>query len=282
VSGRFLGGEHPNIAFLQGADGNLYGITEQGGTNNSGVMYKLARTGSYQILYNFCSLPGCPDAPVSITLASDGNFYGAGYTTFFRITPQGRWTQISTLPQSVGGGVRLLQASDGNFYGSASMNLVGAIFRITPTGQFSVVHQFTQDGLGVSSNLLQATDGNIYGATNLSGTGTGIFRLSLSGTFAFIHQMTDSEGFSPGQLLQASDGNLWGLSDFRSGSFFTITLSGISLQSGAFNCASTGCSPTGMIEAADGNFYGIADTGGNAPGENPLGTIFKIAAGLPH
>lgn len=94
--------------------------------------------------------------------------------------------------------------------------------------------------------------------------------------------MTDSEGYSPVQLLQASDGNLWGISDFRDGSFFTLSLSGSSIQSAAFNCATTGCTPLGMIEGPDGNLYGVAGAGGNAPGENPLDTIFKIAAGLPH
>jgi len=55
ISGGFPNGEHPVIGFAQGADGNLYGVTEQGGAYNDGVMYKLARNGSFQVLYNFCS-----------------------------------------------------------------------------------------------------------------------------------------------------------------------------------------------------------------------------------
>jgi hypothetical protein len=92
--------------------------------------------------------------------------------------------------------------------------------------------------------------------------------------------MTDGEGYSPIQLLQASDGNLWGLSDFRNGSFFAITLGGTSLISGAFDCNTTGCQPQGMMEGRDGNFYGTAIMGGNMPGRNAEGTVFKIAAGL--
>ena len=34
-----------------------------------------------------------------------------------------------------------------------------------------------------------------------------------------------------------------------------------------------------MIEGRDSNFYGTAITSGNAPGLNPEGTVFKIAAG---
>jgi uncharacterized repeat protein (TIGR03803 family) len=278
TGGLFLGGENPAIAFVKGPDGDLYGVTESGGTHTFGVMYKLARNGNFQILHNFCSLQNCTDAPVPITLANDGNFYGVSYLTFFRISPQGTWTQIATLGQSLGGASRLIQASDGNFY--AVGNRVA--FRLTPSGQLTVLHQFVYPAFPTSP-LIQASDGNLYGATGGSGSGTGIFRMSLSGDLAFIHQMTDSEGYSPVQLLQASDGNLWGISDFRNGSFFTISLSGVSIQSEAFNCNATGCGPLGMIEGTDGNLYGVAGAGGNAPpGDDPLGTIFKIAAGLPH
>jgi uncharacterized repeat protein (TIGR03803 family) len=271
VAGMFLGGENPAISFLEGPDGNLYGVTESGGTHNFGVMYKLQRNGTFQVLYNFCSLPGCPDNAVPLLLANDGNFYGVGFHSFFRITPQGTWTQISTLTQAGAGPGPLIQANDGNFYGPG--------FRVTPSGQFTVLHQFHYPATPTTP-VIQASDGNLYGATGGSGSGTGIYRMSLSGDFAFIHQMTDSEGYSPVQLLQASDGNLWGISDFRNGSFFSITLSGGSILSASFNCAATGCAPLGMFESRDGNFYGVAGAGGNLPGRNPLGTIFKIAAGL--
>jgi uncharacterized repeat protein (TIGR03803 family) len=280
IGGGFPNGEHPVIGFAQGTDGNLYGVTEQGGLYNDGVMYRLARNGSFQVLYNFCSLSGCPDGPGPLTLANDGNFYGAEFHTIFLITPQGTWSLIYALdPTTEGVADNLIQASDGNFYGAGWLNDHGTIFRVTPSGQFTILQQL-QLGEGVSSNLVQASDGYIYGGTGLSGPGTGIFRMSLTGNLEFIHQMTDGEGYSPIQLLQASDGNLWGLSDFRNGSFFAITLGGTSLISGAFNCNTTGCQPQGMIEGRDGNFYGTAIMGGNMPGRNAEGTVFKIAAGL--
>jgi uncharacterized repeat protein (TIGR03803 family) len=280
IGGGFPFGEHPVIALVQGTDGSLYGVTEQGGThNNSGVMYKLARNGSFQVLYDFCAQAGCPDGPGPLTLASDGNFYGGEFHTIYRITPQGDWSLVHALdPTTEGVAGALIQATDGNFYGAGWLNSHGTIFRVTPSGQFTILHEF-QIGEGVSSNLLQASNGYLYGATGLSGPGTGIFRMGLSGAFEFIHQMTDGEGYSPLQLLQASDGNLWGLSDFRNGSFFAVTLDGASVSSGAFNCNTTGCQPQGMIEGRYGNFYGTAINGGTGPG-NPEGTVFKIAAGL--
>ena len=279
--GGFPNGENPIVGFAQGTDGNLYGVTESGGANNDGVFYKLARNGSFQVLYNFCSQSGCPDGAGPIILASDGNFYGAEFHTIFRLSPQGNWSLVHALdPDTEGFAGNLTQASDGNFYGAGSVGGGrGTIFRVTPSGQFTILYEF-QLGLGVSTNLLQASDGNIYGATSGSGSGTGIFRMSLSGNLEIIHEMTGDEGYSPLQLLQASDGNLWGLSNFRSGYFFAVSLTGESVTSGAFTCAVTGCAPTGMIEGRDGNFYGVAEMGGNAPGLNPEGTVFKIAAGL--
>lgn len=282
LGGGFPNGNHPVLSLNQGNDGNLYGVTETGGSHNDGVMYKLSRMGSFQVLYNFCSLSGCPDGPGPLILASDGNFYGGEFHTIFRITPQGSWSLVHALdPTTEGTAGAIIQASDGNFYGAGWLNNdQGTIFRVTPSGQFTILYEF-QIGLGVGTNLLQASDGYIYGATNLTGAGTGIFRMDLYGNLVLIHQMTEDEGYSPFQLLQASDGNLWGLSSFRDGYFFAVSLAGAAITNGTFTCATTGCQPQGMMEARDGNFYGTAINGGTGSG-NPEGTVFKIAAGLPH
>jgi len=122
LRGGFQNGENPIIGFAQGTDGALYGVTEQGGANNGGVFYRLNRNGSFQVLYNFCSQSGCPDAPGSIILASDGNFYGAEFHTIFRLTPQGNWSLIHALdPNNEGAAVNLFQAADGNFYGAGAV-----------------------------------------------------------------------------------------------------------------------------------------------------------------
>ncbi|MGB8917636.1 MAG: choice-of-anchor tandem repeat GloVer-containing protein, partial [Candidatus Sulfotelmatobacter sp.] len=89
ASGKFPNGENPVIGFAAGTDGNLYGITESGGSANAGVMYKLTPSGSFELLHNFCTLSGCPDTPAPIILGKDGNFYGAQFQTLFQLTPQG-------------------------------------------------------------------------------------------------------------------------------------------------------------------------------------------------
>jgi uncharacterized repeat protein (TIGR03803 family) len=282
TSGAFPDGENPVIGFAAGADGNLYGTTASGGTANAGVFYKLTPSGSFTALYNFCSLPNCTDGSGPIILGQDGNFYGTvrDSDVLFQVTPQGVWSLVYTLSSGSFKG-SLVQASDGTLYGTGTgTNEAGFVFSLTPAGVFTTLHNFGEF-LPLTSNIVLASNGNLYGAT-----GSEIFQLTPSGEFANIHEMTPTEGLSPSFLLQGSDGNLWGLAvnggtaPDRPGTLFTLTTSGTFISSEEFNCTTTGCNPEGMVEGSDGNFYGNAITGGAAPSRNPLGTFFKVAAGL--
>jgi len=279
----FPNGNHPGVAFVSGPDGNFYGVTQQGGSHNRGVMFRLSASGTVQKVYDFCSLSFCIDAGAPLTLAKDGNFYGIASKVFFRLTPQGVWTQIGTLPVDLGLSTQLIQATDGNFYGAnyIQMDGHGVAFRLTPSGQYSELHTFDPTAVP-SCPLIQASDGNLYGATINLGPGTGIFRLTLSGDFKIIHELTSQQGYNPSQILQASDGHLWGLTAVAGGTFFRVRLDGLLLDSGFFDCNRTGCLPQQMIQASDGNFYGVASAGGSTPPNYvSLGTIFKLSAGLP-
>jgi uncharacterized repeat protein (TIGR03803 family) len=278
--GQFPNGENPVIGFAEGSEGSLYGVTEQGGTNNAGIFYKVTPGGGFKVLYNFCSLSGCPDGPGAIVLGNDGNFYGAEFHTIFRITPQGVWSLIYALnPTTEGTAGKLIQGSDGNFYGAGSVDeLNGTVFRVTPSGDFTIIYTFP-DFVGVISNLVQASNTNFYG-----GTQSTIFQLTPSGEFTTIANLTQAEGPTPTFLMQASDGNLWGLdasggiSPERPGTLFAFSTSGTLITTTEFKCPQ-GCDPESMIQGSDGNFYGIAIKGGTATG-NVLGTVFKIDAGL--
>jgi uncharacterized repeat protein (TIGR03803 family) len=170
-------------AFIQASDGDLYGVSTFGGTNNCGTVFKVTLAGVESVLYSFGGNPG-PDGsqPNGIIQANDGNFYG---TTWF-------------------GG------PDGN----------GTVFKLTPAGMETVLYSFTQansgHGLQPSAGLIQANDGNLYGTTTYGGSnGTGtVFVMTLAGSGSTLYSFgvqPGSDGQNPNQtLVQGSDGNIYG------------------------------------------------------------------------
>jgi uncharacterized repeat protein (TIGR03803 family) len=73
-------GAGPQSAPLEGSDGQLYGVTSEGGLYYAGVLWKMDKDGfAYQVLHHFEWLGGStPDgsSPVGLIEASDGMLYG--------------------------------------------------------------------------------------------------------------------------------------------------------------------------------------------------------------
>ena len=71
-------GIDPSAGLVQGSDGNFYGTTYDGGTNNGyGTVFRISPSGSYTNLYSFASSPNDGVNPVAgLVQGSDGNFYG--------------------------------------------------------------------------------------------------------------------------------------------------------------------------------------------------------------
>ena len=95
-----LWGKNPNGDLLQNTDGNFYGMTFTGGTYTYGCIFKVTPGGVIIVLHQ-------------LNFAADGaNPYG-----------------------------ELIKGSDGDFYGMTSSGGAtghGTIFKITPTGTFTV------------------------------------------------------------------------------------------------------------------------------------------------
>ena len=85
----------PVDGLVQGADGNFYGTTREGGANGQGTVFKITTAGTLTTWYTFSGPDGA--APFAgLVLASDGNFYGTtssggtlNHGTIFRIGPGG-------------------------------------------------------------------------------------------------------------------------------------------------------------------------------------------------
>ncbi len=141
-------GSQPYAALVQGADGNFYGTTANGGTTvdsygvGCGTVFKVATNGTLTTLYAFTGSGDGMHPVTPLVLGPDGIFYGT----------------------TSGGGT----------------NEGGTIFRITPAGALTTLFSAGGSSLGGSPNgLIKGTDGNLYGTTGSGGGGGGtVIRLS--------------------------------------------------------------------------------------------------------
>jgi uncharacterized repeat protein (TIGR03803 family) len=193
-----------------------------------------------------------------------------------------------------------VQGTDGNFYGTTDgggtaticTGGCGTLFKISPAGELTILHQFCSvtncaDGSAASA-LTQATDGDFYGTTRSFGAnrnGT-VFKIDAQGDFttlyAFCAQANCADGQNPSAgVMQADDGNFYGTTEGGGsndvGTVFKITSTGGVLTTLYSFCAQANC-PDGeepvaeLIQATDGKLYSTAEGGGTGKS----GTIFSL------
>jgi len=75
-------GAHPFASVIFDKAGNLYGVTEEGGTGTClggcGVVYEITRSGEQRVLYNFQGLGDAIFPMANLTFDKAGNLYGTG------------------------------------------------------------------------------------------------------------------------------------------------------------------------------------------------------------
>jgi uncharacterized repeat protein (TIGR03803 family) len=91
----------------------------------------------------------------------------------------------------------MAQAQDGSIWGattSGGASFQGNIFKITPSGTFTDVHDFVfAQGSGPQGGISMGMDGNFYGTTYEGGShsaGT-VFKITPSGTFTDLYDFTN-------------------------------------------------------------------------------------------
>jgi len=295
-SGNFSNGNGPVGSLVEGKDGFLYGTTTAGGAHNAGVIFKISKSGKFNLLHRFCSEAECADGsnPSALVLGNDGNLYGGtlgggafNNGSIFRIKPAGPFTILHALNDKSDGGPpsqALVQASDGNFYGVGSFSPdggLGNLFRVTPRGEFTDLHDMGDPpDADANARLIQASNGLLYGTTFYGE----VFQISLSGSFQIVvpgpfHTIL-------GGVTQASDGNLWGTFSGSGVSqntdvLFADAIGGSNLLKVSFDCAINGGNPQGVIQGGDGKLYGLAAACGvDSQGHAARGTVFTVEAEL--
>lgn len=236
-------GGNPSGKLLLGLDGYLYGAASFGGLENYGTLFRSSvPDGATAVLVTFSGSDDGAYPESDLIQATDGNFYGttirggeADLGTIFRVTPSGARTILYDFTGDVDGAEPLrgvVQANDSNFYGIARTGGSaggGVIYRITPSGVFTVIYSFTPSGTNPYNSygdLALGSDGNLYGVTyqgGTSGAGT-IFRSTLTGSLAVLYNFTGGGdgGYPRAGLTLGSDGALYGTTSGLNGNFSTV------------------------------------------------------------
>jgi uncharacterized repeat protein (TIGR03803 family) len=235
-------GDGPMGNLILGSDGDLYGMTNSGGTAGYGTIFKCTTTGVLTTLVNFNNTNGGSPCGTLVE-GNDGNFYGM--TRF--------------------GGTHNL----------------GIVFKCSPLGVLTILHSFAGgDGEEPLGSVTIVKDSIIYGMTYAGGAYSGgvIFNCTTSGNYHMLTSLNSTTGMFPmGTLINGKDGYLYGLAYYGGmwyvGTLFRCNDSGSVTVLANFT-DTNGAYPMGSPTlGTDGNIYGTTSTGGNLTAK--AGAIFK-------
>lgn len=294
-------GSYPVGALLQ-HQGKIYGVTDSGGVDNEGAVYRANLDGTQlEVLQSLASSEG-----ISVPnggLATDGLFlYGSsrfGDTdidgTVFRIGFDGSDpTVLHGFPAEGSDGIfpsEILPIGD-SLYGIAESggdHDGGTLFRLKKDGtSFEVLHAFsgslgeTPDGKYPSGTLLAIGD-RLYGVTAEGGAANlgSVYSIDKSGQdYDLLHSFGGVGGDTPLGGLTAVEGKLFGvtLSGGRhgGGTIFSLEPDGSMFRVHHNFAGSDGAGPAAQLSLVNGLLYGTTSTGGL----HGKGTLFSLTAEL--
>jgi uncharacterized repeat protein (TIGR03803 family) len=224
------------------AAGNLYGVTEFGGTAQGGTVFELSPQAgggwTESVLYAFAGGASDGANPFGgVVFDNAGNLYGAAYDGgssecggggcggVFELSPQagGGWREqmLYFFQNGVDGSTPdslLIIDPAGNLYGMTQFGGsvgCGTVFKLSPGtgGAWSkqTLHQFTgdPDGCGPFLNMVRDGAGNLYGVAEAGGAmGDGaIFQITPAGTEKTLFSFSGgNEGSDPRSLIMGPAG----------------------------------------------------------------------------
>jgi uncharacterized repeat protein (TIGR03803 family) len=238
-------GSQPRAGLIADGNGNLYGTASAGGSNNCGVIYRLAPDGTETVLHSFGGgfNDGCNPAAALIA-DRHGNLFGTTANggegsagVVFRLgrhreTVLHSFCAKAECRDGANPVAALIEDRSGNLYGTAPFgdgcadvvfpDGCGVVFEVAPSGRETTLFPFNVVGGADPSAALTADGkGNLYGTTlegfggnlpaNRNGYGVA-FKLGSDGSETVLHGFGTTEGgcFPGSRLLRDGHGDLYG------------------------------------------------------------------------
>jgi uncharacterized repeat protein (TIGR03803 family) len=252
---------------IQGRDGNLYGITSDGGrSNDTGVVYQLNTNGTgYSQLFSFSTVAA--HTPTDLIEGRDGFLYATtlwgggagGRGVVVRIPKDGSSGEVLRVFAGLSEGSNpqaIVHAADGRLYVTVAnegpFHANGFVFSMRTDGSdYRVVRAFSLSD-GSPRRLIEGSDGWLYGTT-VSGSGS-LFRLHPTGNqFSLLH-----DGVNHTTIFEGKDGLLYGAtSSGGSGTLFKISKNGENYARFLDLPGTNQINVVDLVEGADSLLYGI-------------------------
>jgi len=178
-------GEFPEHGVVSDRAGNLYGVTAFGGADGNGTIYKIAKDGTFSVLYTFTGGADGGFPYGGLAIDKGGNLYGSaddggtdGVGTVFELASDGTYTVLYNFTDGSDGanpegdmllvGKSLYSTTTG---GGDSSCICGVIYEVTGKGKEKVLEAFTPTSGNEYSAGLTLANGVLYGTTQNGATG---------------------------------------------------------------------------------------------------------------
>ncbi|HUD98669.1 MAG TPA: choice-of-anchor tandem repeat GloVer-containing protein [Bryobacteraceae bacterium] len=176
-------GLYPYAGVVADSAGNLYGTTNEGGTSNQGLVFKVDPSGHETILFEFTGSTGSGPRAL-LTLDAAGNIYGTtraggavGKGVVFKLDSTGRQTILHSFHGGTDGSgpsAGVVLDAVGNLYGTAPEGgraNCGVVYKIDTARHETILYSFAgADGCTPSASVTLDSSGNIYGTTQYGGS----------------------------------------------------------------------------------------------------------------
>ncbi|HEX3666122.1 MAG TPA: choice-of-anchor tandem repeat GloVer-containing protein [Rhizomicrobium sp.] len=290
-------GQSPTAEVTLDSSGNIYGTTEGGGANGTGVLFKLTSGGSESILHSFGGSGDGTSPDGAVNIDSSGNIFGTtdyggsgDNGTIWELAANGTYSVLHSFASNEGNFVRgrMLEGKKGNFFGTAlfgGVNGDGTVFEYA-NGTLTILHAFNgNDGEFPEHGLATDGKGNAYGATAFGGAddnGT-LYKIASDGTFSTLYNFTGGAdgGFIYGAVAADVQGNVYGNTAsggaFGFGTVFKLSPNGTLTTLYSFTGGTDGGSPEGDMLLAGNYLFSTATSGGDP--SCGCGGVYQIARG---